>query len=95
MRNSIVRIIITVLLALIAAFLIYLNVSFIVDYMSGKPLAVLGSIIFFIYGIPVVAVTFIYELIVIIRKKIFLPELISAIAVIVFWFLLYFIPAVL
>ena len=95
-KTPILRIILSLIFILGAIFLCSINIEYIAQYIAkGATLAVLGPIIYFIYASPVVVIVFVYQVIVLIKNKVYLPELISAIILFLSWIALFVSPLIL
>ncbi len=83
--SKIIRFIIAAIMALIAsAALVYLVWS-VVEMLSGGMLAVLIPYLIFIYGIPFVVATIIYQVVLIVKKKIWKVDFITSIYLVAVW----------
>ena len=83
--SKIIRFIIAVIMALIAsAALVYLVWS-VVEILSGEMLAALILYLIFIYGIPFAVATIIYQIVLIVKKKVWKVDLIASIYLVAVW----------
>ncbi len=63
-------------------------------FVENGGLAAIGLVAYFIYGIPFAIATFIYQLVLIIKKKFWLVDFIPSLLLIVVWASLYLSPAI-
>ena len=83
--SKIIRFIIAVIMALIAsAALVYLVWS-VVEILSGEMLAALILYLIFIYGIPFAVATIVYQIVLIVKKKVWKVDLIASIYLVAVW----------
>lgn len=92
----IIRTITSIIIFAFSVFLIYNLFLFIrtVNNVEYGGLAVFGLIAYFIYAIPVVLMVLLYQIVMLVKKKVFLLELIASIIFILSWISLILVPAV-
>ena len=83
--SKIVRIIIAGLMALIATFALVVLVLSIIDILNGGMIAVLLPFVILVYGIPFALATIIYQVVLIVKKKIWKVDLITSIYLVAVW----------
>ncbi len=95
-KAGIIRSIIAGILTLLSIFLIYINVdvAYNILYVEHGGFSILGSIIIFAYLSPLVLITFIYQLILLIKKKFFVYDFVASILFILSWASLLIIPKI-
>ena len=95
-KSKIIRSIISIVILLLATFLISLLVKGIceIKYVESGGWAIIGLIAFFIYAIPAILIVLIYQIVMIAKRKIFLFELIASLIFILSWVSLILIPVI-
>ncbi len=95
-KAIIIRSIIAGILTLASLFLIYVNVdvAYNILYVENGGWSVIASVLFFAYFSPLVLITFIYQLILLIKKKFFIYDFVASILFILSWASLLIVPKI-